>query len=432
MRDGGSAPDGANRTWLDRRVTAWAMYDVASSSYVAVVPLLFPLLYANVVLGGAAGADARFALLGALALVVAGVLTPLIGALADRGRLIAWLVGATLVCVAGAAVMPALRPGQVFLAGAAFVAAQSGYTIAMALYESFLPRLATTRTMARVSSFGWACGLLGGVATLVVVLLLVRGRPEGQGVALAVGTSAAVFALFAVPALLALARTSPSPPPRPGQGPALREAARALLDDVRHWRRHRNSLRFLVAFLLINDATVTVVLAVTLYMRQTFGTSLEDFVLLLLVYHLLAAPATLVWGRVADGIGLGRAIHANLVVWAVAILIMVYVRTDWAPWLITCTLATVVASTNALCRAMYARLVPPERSAEFFGFNAIVGRMSAAFGPTVYAALLAFTGSQATALLSLLVFIVAGALVLTTVDTSPSVDTSKLARDAQS
>lgn len=431
MRKSSAAPDGAKATWLDRRVTAWAMYDVASSSYVAVVPALFPLLYANVVLGGVQGADARFALLGALALVVAGVLTPIIGAIADRGRLFAWLVGATLVCVLASASMPALRPGQVLLAGIAFVVAQSGYTIAMALYESFLPSLATVRTMARVSSFGWACGLLGGVATLVVVLLVVRGRPEGEALPLAIGTSAIVFALFALPALQALARTSPGAPPRPG--PVLREAARALVDDVRHWRRHRNSLRFLLAFLLVNDVSVTVVLVVTLFMRQTFGTSLEDFILLVLVYHLIAAPATLAWGWVADRVGLGRAIHANLVVWAVAILLMVYLRTDWAPWLITCTLATVIASTNALCRAMYARLVPPERSAEFFGFNAIVGRMSAALGPAAYAGVLTVTGSQSAALFSLLAFVVAGALVLATVDTSPVVDTSRrLAQGAES
>jgi UMF1 family MFS transporter len=195
-----------------------------------------------------------------------------------------------------------------------------------------------------------------------------------------------------------------------------------VVDDLRAWRQHRNSARFLLAYLLINDAAVTVAFVATLFLRETFGTSLQDVLQLLLLYHLIAAPATLVWGRVADRIGLRLAIHLNLFVWAAAILLMAYARGDHAPWLIVGTFALVIASTNALCRGLYARLVPVERWAEFFGFNAVVGRLSAALGPTLYATVTTWTGSPVAGVLSLLMLIVAGGLVLLAVDPTPRID----------
>ena len=417
---------GAGPAWLDRRVAWWALYDVASSSYIAIVPLLFPLLFA-VVLDGAPRADAHFALLGALSLVVAGIAAPLIGAIADRGRVLPWLAAATAVCCAACAFMPSLRPGDVLLASLVFVAAQSGYTVAMVLYESFLPRLATARAMARVSAFGWAAGLCGGMLAVAIAFAVVRGRPDAEAAGLAIGVAAVVFALLALPALRALRGIAPA---RGESRPAtLRDAWRTIADDLRGWRRHRNSARFLLAYLLINDASVTVVFVVSLFMRSTFGTTVEGLLLLVLLYNVIAAPATLAWGKVADRVGLKLAIHLNLVVWIAGILSMAYARGDHAPWLIAATFALVMASTNALCRALYARLVPVERSAQFFGFNAIVGRLSAALGPATYAAVTTWTGSPVAGLLSLLAFIVAGGVVLLFVDATPVIASTDEARE---
>ena len=158
-----------------------------------------------------------------------------------------------------------------------------------------------------------------------------------------------------------------------------------MLDDLRAWRSHRNSARFLLAYLLINDGSVTVVLVATLYIRATFGASLEGLLKLILLYHVIAAPATLAVGRAwptasacPRHLPQPRRVDRGVV-------LMVFAQGDWAPWAIAGALGSVVASTNALCRALFARLVPDGRSAQFFGFNAVVGRMSAALGPLVYA-----------------------------------------------
>jgi UMF1 family MFS transporter len=65
-----------------------------------------------------------------------------------------------------------------------------------------------------------------------------------------------------------------------------------------------------------------------------------------------------------------------------------------------------------VCRSLLALLVQPGKSGEFFGFNAVAGRLSAALGPLVFGAIAAVTGSETAAIVSLLAFLIAGAAVL--------------------
>lgn len=80
-------------------------------------------------------------------------------------------------------------------------------------------------------------------------------------------------------------------------------------------------------------------------------------------------------------------------------------------------LRLVFGSLQAACRSLFASLAPIDRAAEFFGFNALAGRLSAALGPLTFSAVVAATGSEQAAVLSLIVFLVLGGLVLSGVPT---------------
>lgn len=135
--------------------------------------------------------------------------------------------------------------------------------------------------------------------------------------------------------------------------------------------------------------------------------------MLLLVFHLIAVPATWGFGELADRWTHTRAIIASLVIWAAGILLMILGRGEWVPVIVVVLLATVVGSTQALLRSLLARMVPIGRAAEFFGFNTLSGRASAALGPLTYGAISAATGSERIALVSVFVFMAAGAVVIT-------------------
>jgi UMF1 family MFS transporter len=284
----------------------------------------------------------------------------------------------------------------------------------MSLYDAYLARIATPATLGRISSFGWAVGFLGGILSVAICLLVLPGASEAIEDRLRplFFVVAALFAILAAPAIAGLRRVGlPAPPPprtRPPKPPSLREG----------WTNHRNLLRFLLALYLINDALATITVFTAIYFKKHYGIGLDGLLKLVLLYHLIAVPATLAFGALGDRLAPRKAIYVTLAVWSAAVLLMAFGERPWVPVVVVCLFATVIGSTQALLRGAYACLVPQERAAEYFGWNALVGRVSAAAGPLVYAAA-AVALNDRLALLSVLGFLVAGAWAIAGVRLEP-------------
>jgi MFS transporter, UMF1 family len=403
--------------WLTRRILWWALYDVSASGYAALVPSLFPILLTGVVLGGAAGGEAVWGVLASASLIAAGLLAPVVGAMADRsGRRITLLTAATLVCCTACMAMLTVGSGDLAAAALFFVAAQVGYTLAVALYDSFLERLSTTANAGRISGFGWAVGFCGGIGAIVAALLLTPDGSGAEAVSRIIALVGLIFLAVALPAILALRRIPELSAGRRSAPPKAGGALADVLSTIRSWRERRPLFRFLIAFYLINDVMVTVILFATIFLRDTFGVSVRGLLWLALVFHLVAVPATFAWGWAGDRIGQRSAINLTLLFWTAAILMMVFGRASWMPVAIVVTVASVLGSTQALFRAMLAGMVPRDSASEWFGFHAIAGRLSAALGPLLFGAIAAAAGSQAPALLSLLAILLAGGVLLQRVE----------------
>lgn len=401
--------------WLTRPVLAWALYDVAASSFAAVVPVFFGLFFVAVVAQDLPGAQAKWGMIAAAALALGGVAAPFYGAATDRrGRWLGALLAATALCAVATVAMPAAARGDVPLAATLFILAQVGYTLAVAIYDSLLVRLAPHTHVGRVSGFGWAVGFAGGIAALLAALAVMRGVPaEAQAARLsdAFMVTGLLFAAFAVPALAGLRHFAASDAAgRPG-APAARGAYASVVDTLRHWRRHRQVFRFLIGYYLLNDVLVTVLFFIAIVMRARFGLTVEGLLWLVLLYHVLAAPATLAFGHAADRWGQRPTIYLLTGILGVALLLLAFGTWRATPVAVVVLLALVYGSVQAVCRSLFALLVAQEKTGELFGFNAIAGRLSAALGPLVFGAIAAATGSEAAALASLVVFLLASAAV---------------------
>ncbi|HSD40413.1 MAG TPA: MFS transporter [Burkholderiales bacterium] len=400
--------------WLTRPVLAWALYDVASSAFAAVVPPFFGLYFVSAIASDLPGAQTQWGLIAALALTLAGLLAPIAGAWADRrGRWLGLLAAATALCVIATVAMPTTAPGKVVWAAALFVAAQVGYTLAVSIYDSLLVRVAAPAHAGRVSGFGWSVGFGGGILALATSLILLRGLPadaQAERLPDAFLLAGLLFAGFAVPGLLGLRHLGG--PPAAARAFALGDAYASVLSTLRHWRRQREVFRFMIAYYLLNDALVTLLFFIAILMRTRFGLSVEGMLSLALLYHVTAAPATLAFGHAADRWGQRPVICVQVAILGVAILVLGFGTGTGAALAVIVLLGLVYGSLQAVCRSLLALLVQPEKAAELFGFNAVAGRLSAALGPLVFGAVAAASGSETVALVSLLAFLIAGAAVL--------------------
>jgi UMF1 family MFS transporter len=415
----------------DRR-SAWYAYDVASSSYALMVAsVAFPVYFVSVVLENAPGGQIAWALLLAASLIAAGLLSPLVGALVDLGgrrrRLMALF---TAISCAATAAMTLLRPGDVWAAVILFLLSQAGFLIATSLYDSTVSKIAGGR-LALTSGIGWGIGYLGGIGVLLLCLPLIAGPLDAAHASMFAYVFVVTAAFYFVIGTVAIAFGIRDSRAVDGEAGA-RAAGRRVTETISRWRERRAIFRFLAAYYLIIDGTVSLATLAPIYVKLAFGLSAAELLMLTIVFNVVAIPATIVFGWWAERIGERRALYVTLGILAATVVVCVTVRAPWAVYAIPVLLALGVGSTQALCRSLYARLVGDDRTAELFGFSALAGRLSAALGPLLFALVAWLSGSERIALLSLVPFFIAGAWMLSQVPLAQSGRSAALPRHQQS
>lgn len=371
----------------------WCLFDFANSAFPTIAVTAFGAPYFESVLIGERGVDlgpihldgtSAWAVSVAASMLLVVVSSPVMGAIADRGRKRALLTVYVLVCALATACLGLTPPGSGLGAMALFVVANVAFEGAYVFYNAFLTDLAPPERVGRLSGYGWALGYVGGLSALFVVRPLLptdyAASEAGRG-ALVYFVVASWYLVFSLPTLLVLRdRRAPEP--------LTRELVRGALAQVRTTitsvRAYRNIAIFLLAYLLYTDALDTTVHFTGIYTRRVLDFTPDDNVRLFLVLNVIAAPGALVLGWLADRIGARRAIQISLVLWCGVIAFAVRAHDQASFWPAAVLAALAIGATQSASRALMARLAPPGRTGELMGFLSLSGRASAIFGPLIY------------------------------------------------
>jgi UMF1 family MFS transporter len=95
-----------------------------------------------------------------------------------------------------------------------------------------------------------------------------------------------------------------------------------------------------------------------------------------------------------------------------------FMSSTWHFFVLAFLVGTVQGGSQALSRSLFARMIPKHKSSEFFGFFAVFEKFAGIFGPALFAVSVTISGSSRAAVLSVILFFVLGALVLTRVNVS--------------
>jgi UMF1 family MFS transporter len=405
---------------------AWAMYDWANSAFwTTVVAAVFPIYYARVAASGLADdvAAFRFGIATTIALVFVALISPLLGALADLvGNKKALLAVFTLIGAAATSALALVGNGDWMLALGLFMLANVGCYGAMAFYDSLLPHIASADEIDRVSTSAYALGFLGGGLLLAVNLLWIQ-KPAWFGLAdagvatrlsfLSVGVW---WAVFTIPLL----RRVPEPPvplhTHVGHPLAhLGEAFGRLRDTLHALQRYRHAFLMLVAFLLYNDGIGTIIRMSSLYGTQV-GIDQGSLIAALLMVQFIGVPCSFLFGALARRIGTKQAIALALVVYTAVSVLAFYMTTAAHFFALAFLVGLVQGGSQALSRSLFATMIPKHQSSEFFGFFSVFEKFAGIFGPLIFSLAVGLTGSSRSAILSMILFFVAGGLTLTRVD----------------
>lgn len=409
----------------DRKLFSWALYDWANSAYATVVMAgFFPIFFRDYWSVGqestAVTLHLGFANSSASILIV--VLAPLLGSIADAGalkkRLLLSFAGLGMATTGG---LFLVAQGDWVLAWILFVLGTLGFMGANVFYDSLMVVVSREDEYDLASGFGFALGYLGG-GLLFAFCVLLTFRPgllglasTAEAVRLSFLLTAVWWAVFTVPILLFVRE-----PRGHAAGPkvgAIRAGLRQFLDTFHEVRRLRVVMLFLLAYWLYIDGVDTIVRMAVDYGRA-LGFGAQSLVAALLITQFVGFPAAIAFGRLGQRIGAKKGIYIGIAVYMIVTLWGSRMNAVWEFYAVAVAIGLVQGGVQALSRSLYARLIPRDRSGEFFGFYNMLGKFAAILGPVLVGLVGGLSGNPRLGILSILVFFVLGAAILYFVDES--------------
>lgn len=409
-----------------RERKAWALYDWANSAFATTVMTAFlPFYYQDVAAVQLSDTDATayWGYTTAFALALVAVVSPVLGAIADymgaKKRFLAVFMG---FGAGFSALLWYVGEGEWLLASGLFIVANVGFAGANVFYEALLPSVARGDDVDRVSTVGYAVGYFGGGLLLALnaawfISPEAFGFADGGEAVRASFVSAAVWwILFSLP----LFRVVPEPSPQLAAGetagldPVSAGFAR-VARTLREIRRYPDLFLFLLAYLIYNDGVGTIIKMSSIYGAE-IGIERTDLIGAFLLVQFVGVPFTLAFGQVAGRITAKNGLFVCLLVYTGISVFGFFMTEGWHFWSLALAVGSVQGGVQALSRSLYASMIPEGRATEFFGFYSVSSKFAGIAGPLVFAVVGQSVGSSRWSILSLIVFFVAGAALLTRVD----------------
>ena len=412
-----------------REVWSWAMYDFANSGYTTVViTAIFNAFFVSVIAGGADWATLLWTTVVAISYVIVMIVGPVLGAWADRRaakkRVLAL---ATVGCVLTTlALAPVAAQGDAWLIAACvlFIASNVFYSLGENFTAAFLPELATSEHIARVSAWGWSLGYVGGLVTLGVCLWWVLSQQAAGAKAIdyipwTLVITAVVYALASIPTFLflrerALPRASVA---EDDAGQVMRGIATKLARSMRELRQYPDLRRFFWAGLAYQAGLAVVITLASVYAEQALGFKMADTIKLLLVVNVSAAIGAFLFGYVQDHIGHKPTLAITLLMWIATVVIAYVWHTQTGFWVAANLAGLCLGASQSGGRALVGILSPRQQVAEFYGLWGLVVRLAGVIGPLLYGTVTwATAGNHRLALLITGGMFVIGLVLLARVD----------------
>ena len=405
---------------------AWAMYDWANSAFqTTVITAVFPRFFSDYAAAGLSPteATARFALATTIAVTITALIGPVLGAIADVRGLKKTLLGVSMsVGIVATLLMATISRGDWMYAATLFMIANIGIAASFVFYDSLLPHIAAPDEMDRVSTAAYAIGYLGGGVLLVVNLAWILA-PTRFGLAdslaairLSFVSVAVWWLIFSLPLFFRVREPAPRLEPDESRGgSSIRVAFSRLWDTFHELRGYRQAFLMLVAFLLYNDGIQTIIRMASIYGAEV-GIDQNAQIAAFVLVQFVGVPCSFLFGAMAARIGAKRGVFLALAIYAGISLLGYFMTSAWQFFALAALVGTVQGGSQALSRSLFARMIPKHKSSEYFGFFAVFEKFAGIAGPALFAASVMLFHSSRAAVLSVLLFFVLGAMVLTRVD----------------
>lgn len=398
---------------LTKLELSWILYDVGNSAFVLLVATILPIYFNSLAEEAGLSQVDYLAYWGYAASVVTllvAVIGPVFGTISDtKGYKKPIFTISMLVGVAGCAFLSFPRSWIMFLA--VFVIAKIGYSSSLIFYDAMLSDVTAPERMDSVSSQGYAWGYIGSCIPFVFSLILVLGG-EGMGLSMTAAMAAAFLmnAVWWLLCTLPLLRHFRQVHGVERLRNPVRESFARLRYVLKDMKKDRRVFLFLVAFFFYIDGVYTIIDMATAY-GEALGMDSTGLLLALLLTQLVAFPFALIFGRAARRYENDKLIRFCILAYTAIALFAIQLDQQWEFWVLAVFVGMFQGGIQALSRSYFAKIIPAEKSGEYFGIFDICGKGASFMGTALVGLFAQITGSPNAGVAVLAVMFLTGYLL---------------------
>ncbi len=372
----------------------WVLYDVGNSAFTLMVSTIFPI-YFNYLAGNAGISDvdylAYWGYATSVCTLLVAILGPTLGAVADTKNFKKFIFTAAMgIGVLGCVILGFLSSWLWFLV--IFVIAKTGYSASLVFYDAMLTDVTEPERMDSVSSHGYAWGYIGSCIPFVISLVIVLGAGSiGVGMQMSMILAFLITALWWLCSSVPLLRSYRQKYFSEAEDHVVRNSFIRLGHTLREITEQKHIFLFLLAFFFYIDGVYTVIDMATAY-GQALGLDSTGLLLALLVTQIVAFPSVLVFSRLVKNVRPERIITICIAAYFCIAVYAYWLDTQLDFWILAVAVGMFQGTIQALSRSYFAKIIPAEKSGEYFGLYDICGKGASVVGTALVSFLSQLTG----------------------------------------
>lgn len=370
---------------LTKMEKAWILYDVGNSAFILLVSTIIPIYFNYLAdLANISSSDylAYWGYAASVATLVVAVIGPVFGTIADTKNLkkkiftVTLLVG-TICC----ALLGFMTHWLVFLV--MFVIAKIGYSSSNVFYDAMLTDVTTEERMDDVSSHGYAWGYIGSCIPFCAGLALVLGGEKiGLSMQMSMTITFIITALWWFLVTLPLLKRYKQVHYVENQGQIIKRSFGRLWNSLKEMKKEKHIFMFLLAFFFYIDGVYTIIEMATAY-GESLGLDSTGLLLALLVTQLVAFPFCLIFAKLAKKFSGTKLITVCIVAYFCIAVYAIQLDRQVEFWILAVCVGMFQGGIQALSRSYFAKIIPAEKSGEYFGLLDICGKGASFIGTTL-------------------------------------------------
>lgn len=406
-----------------RQISAWTMYDWANSAFATtVMGSILPNYFGAYI--ATQGSLALWGYTVAIGSLIAALISPLLGAIADfrasKKKFMAFFIA--LGVISTALLFFVDQPEDWLLCCILYILGTIGFAGSLVFYDSLLPHIAKPEEIDQVSSRGYAMGYIGGGLLLLINVIMIFLGPkllpnmsEREATMLMMRLSLASVAVWWAVFSIPLFKRVKEPVRMAETGEIGQKvstvAFQRFIKAFKEIKNFQDLFWFLLTFLVYANGIGTIItMAVAFGTDLGFGTM--TLIGTLLMVQFVAAPFSILFGKLSKKLGTKKSITLSLAVYTLIAIVGFFMTKEWHFFLLGFGVAMVQGGSQALSRSLVGKLIPKSKSAEFYGFFSVAEKFNTVIGPLTMSIVTQLTGNSRWGIVSLVVFFVAGIIML--------------------